>query len=108
VIVSIFFVLGHARSWARHVPAHPNGWQACALPPTDIHKEPPMNLDARLWAHAPDIPQPTPPVPLPYPENPPGRPTELPPDIEEPNGPGRQTPPEGDPPGKPNPMVTLH
>jgi len=33
---------------------------------------------------------------------------EVPPDIQEPGIPGPDTPPEGDPPGKPNPIVVLH
>ncbi|WP_439587936.1 hypothetical protein [Hydrogenophaga sp.] len=62
----------------------------------------------QMHAHVPEVPQPAPPIPPPYPETPPGRPTELPPDIQEPGTPGRETPPEGDPPFKPNPVVTLH
>lgn len=69
-----------------------------------------MNLKPtyRAHAHVPEVPQPAPPIPPPYPETPPGRPTELPPDIHEPDAPGREKPPEGDPPFKPNPIVSLH
>lgn len=69
-----------------------------------------MNLNPclRMHVHAPEVPQPSPPIPPPYPDTPPGRPTELPPGIQEPDTPDRERPPEGDPPGKPNPVVTLH
>jgi hypothetical protein len=65
-----------------------------------------------IRAHVPDVPQPMPPVapPLPGypPATPPETPTELPPDIREPEVPDEQTPPAGDPPRQPSPIVSRH
>lgn len=57
--------------------------------------------------HAPDVPQPAPPMEVP-PQAPPEMPTELPPDIKEPPVPDEERPPAGDPPRDPKPTVMRH